>query len=86
MTAKIGFNEYGKRCGETHHRAKLTDDDVEQIIWLFTSGLNFSEIARKWDDGVTISKSTVRDICRGRRRVTWPVVWRDATDTVRGTT
>lgn len=72
----IGVNERGHRCGETHHRAKLSDDDVELILYLHASGLTFSEIARKWDDGVTISKSTVRDICRGRRRVTWPVKWR----------
>ena len=48
----------------------------ESNVPVLASGLTFAAIARKWDDDATISRSTVRDICRGRRRVTWPVTWR----------
>lgn len=59
---------YGYRVGETHHRAKLSDADVETILYLRDAGLTYDQIAAKFDDGVTVSRSTVRDICRGRIR------------------
>jgi len=65
----IATNERGYRIGEGHHRAKLTDADVEVILYLrFEAGLSCAQIAAKWDDGVRISKSTVRDICSGAIR------------------
>ena len=39
----------GWRVGETHHRAKLTDDDVELIRLLREGGMNAVEIARKFE-------------------------------------
>jgi len=39
----------GWRIGETHHNAKLTDDDVELIRLLRERGMNTVEIARKFD-------------------------------------
>lgn len=69
----IGYNNRGKRCGETHHRAKLSDEEVDLILYLFAEGLTFTAIADKWDDGIkTISRSTVRDICRGKIRTQYP--------------
>lgn len=77
MAKLVGLNANGKRCGETHHRAKLSDEDVDTILYLhFEARLSFSEIARKWDDDVTISKSTVRDICRGKTRAEMPVFFK----------
>ena len=66
MAKKIlADNAKGCRIGESHHRAKLTDLDVELILYLRAEGLSYGQIARKFDDGVQVSKSTVRDICRG---------------------
>lgn len=66
----IALNDRGYRIGEGHHRAKLTDADIETILYLRDQGLSCSQIAAKWDEpgGVRISKSTVRDICSGAIR------------------
>lgn len=64
----VALNNCGKRIGETHHRAKLTDLDVDAILELRDAGLTYAQIAAKWDDGVAISRSTVRDICKGLTR------------------
>ena len=61
----FAVNAKGRRIGESHHRAKLTELDVELILYLRSEGLSYGQIARKFDDGVQVSKSTVRDICRG---------------------
>lgn len=74
--AKVGTNSAGYRVGESHHRAKLSDADIELILYLREAGLSFSQIAGKFDAGVTVSKSTVRDVCSGRIRAQAPVAYR----------
>lgn len=66
----LAANEAGHVIGEDHHRAKLTDGDVDLILELrFTWKLTYPAIAAKFDDVPGgISRSTVRDICLGRRR------------------
>ena len=60
--------------GETHHRAKLTDADVELIFELAAHGLSQRAIARKFDDiEGGISRETVRDILSGRIRGAAPM-------------
>lgn len=69
----VGFNEKGSRVGETHHRARLTDHDVDLIRDLREEyGLTYQEIADKFE----ISKSTVRDIVKCRRRWQRPETWK----------
>lgn len=74
----IAFNINGRRCGETHQRAKFTDAEIASIKYLREEGkLSFSAIAAKWDeDGRTISKSTVRDIYRGKIRAHHPTTFK----------
>lgn len=73
----VGFSADGRRCGETHWRAKFTEDEVETVLFLRAAGLSFSAIAAKWDEeGHTMSKSTARDICNGNRRVAYPVTFK----------
>lgn len=63
------INAFGRRIGEGHPCAKLTDRDVEQILYLrFEAGLSYRQIARKFDDGVSVSASMVYYICKGYRR------------------
>lgn len=69
---RVAVNAAGYRIGEQHHRAKLTDDDVMTILYLRDEGLSYADIASKFDDGFTVSKSTVRDICQGRIRAQTP--------------
>ena len=55
----VGLNEHGKRVGESHHRAKLTDHEIDLIRDLYEDGMSVSEIARKFE----IQKSHCWDIC-----------------------
>lgn len=69
---QVAVNAAGYRIGASHHRAKLTDDDIDLILYLRDEGLSYASIAGKFDDGMTVSKSTVRDICVGRIRAQMP--------------
>jgi len=65
----VFVNALGKRIGEDHHRAKLTDLDIDLVFELREAGLSYSEIAGKFDDiPGGISKATIRDVLKGRRR------------------
>lgn len=63
-TGKTGRGN-GWRCGESHHRAKVSDHDVELMRELHEEGMKVSEIARKFD----CARSTVSDIVHYRHRV-----------------
>lgn len=72
----VGISESGSRVGETHHRAKLSDHDIDLIRELHEEGLSYREIALKF----CVGKSTVRDIVKCRRRWQTPVTWRKVVD------
>lgn len=74
MAYKLVFvNEKGKRIGEDHHRAKLTDADIDLVFYLHEAGLSYRQIAEKFDDiAGGISRSTIRDVLKGRRRAQVP--------------
>ena len=75
-TRYVGVNDRGYAVGEGHALAKLTDADVETILWLREQGLSYGAIAKKFDDRVQVSKTHVRDICTGRRRGQTPTEWK----------
>jgi hypothetical protein len=55
----------GHRIGESHHRARLTDKQVETIRRLHASGtIGYELLARAFKCGA----STVRDIVKERTR------------------
>ena len=60
----VPVNERGYRIGEAHHRAKLSDHDVELIHELIEAGVTQRQIAFKFE----VSRSTIRDIHSGRCR------------------
>ena len=64
----VGVNDEGRRVGESHPGAKLTDRDVDLICQLHNEGLGYSEIAVKFE----VSKYTVRDYVKCRRRAQYP--------------
>lgn len=77
MTDLVGVSEKGARVGETHPRAKLSDSDVDLIRDLHEAGLSYRQIVAKFDeDHLQVSKSTVRDIIKCRRRWGRPVAWK----------
>lgn len=63
----IGVNNAGRRVGEYHPLAILSDHDVELLIGLRDSDpvlWSYSKLAVKFD----ISKSQARNIIKGRQR------------------
>jgi hypothetical protein len=60
----LKFNDLGRRIGETHHKAVLTDHEVELLLQLREEGMTYTWLAEKFE----IPKMTVRSICRGRTR------------------
>ena len=69
----VQYNEDGRRCGETHHLAKLTDAQVELIRDRREyEHRTYAQIAAEFG----ISKSAVFDICSYRRRADSVVKWR----------
>lgn len=62
-------NERGRRIGESHWRARLSDADVQQVLELRAAGLSYRDIAAKFDDFTPrVAPSTIGDICRGNSR------------------
>lgn len=64
MARLLPVNEGGRRIGQGHHRAKLSDSAVDQILALRGTGMGYAKIAAKFG----CAKSTVRDIARGHTR------------------
>lgn len=64
MQKTVAVNERGRRIGEDHHNARYTDGEIEQVLMLRSDGWSYRRIAQKLE----MPKSTVRDVCSGRRR------------------
>lgn len=64
MQKLISLNEAGRRVGQEHPRAKLTDDEVAVLLDLRDEGYSYAWLAEKFD----VSKSCARWICTGRNR------------------
>jgi hypothetical protein len=65
---KAQLNEAGRRIGQAHHNARLTDREVEQLIAdrgdEKDPSMSYGQLAAKYG----ISRSSARDLCCGRRR------------------
>lgn len=60
----VQVNDAGRRIGERHPAAVLSDAEVEQLLADREAGLSLAALARKW----RISKSGAKDLVDGRRR------------------
>lgn len=71
----IAINEIGRRVGQSHPQAKLTDRDVDLMLTLraLNSAIwTYDLLAEKFE----VSKSQVRNICLGRKRCQLPADWK----------
>jgi len=69
---QVAVNEIGRRVGDSHHNAKLTNHEVELLLVMYQEGLGYRRLAAKFE----ISKSQVRNICKGRARCQSASDWR----------
>ncbi len=70
----LAVNDKGYVIGEQHHRAKLTDHEVDLVLELRAAGMSQELVAQKFD----ISRRTVRDLEAGKTRSQLAVAWRAA--------
>jgi hypothetical protein len=66
----LKFNEEGRKIGDCHHRAILSDRDIELMLELREEGKTYQWLVEKFE----VSRSTVQSICLGRRRNQFAVV------------
>lgn len=71
-TRIIGVNEIGRRIGEDHHLAVLSNCDVDLLRELHEQGWGYRKLAAKFE----VSKSLVRNIIKGRARGQVASAWR----------
>jgi DNA invertase Pin-like site-specific DNA recombinase len=64
MCIKVAVNQSGYRIGEDHPNAKLTNHEVDLIHQMREQCMSYAKIAEKFE----ISKSQVRNICKGIKR------------------
>lgn len=64
MQKRVTLNELGRRVGESHPRAKMTDAEVDLVHSLHDDGLSLQVIAEKFD----VSKGCIWKIVHGHRR------------------
>ncbi|HEY5993927.1 MAG TPA: helix-turn-helix domain-containing protein [Gallionellaceae bacterium] len=60
----VQIGEYGKRIGETHGMAKLTDHEIDLVRQLKEEGMPAAEIAEKFE----VSKRYVYKLANFERR------------------
>lgn len=73
MVELVAYNQSGRRCGQTHHRAILSDEQVDCIRDLHEEQRwSYSRIAMEFG----ISKAAVAMICQYRRRADTVAEWR----------
>ena len=69
----VAVNERGRRIGEPHHNALISDSLVDQMRARHEDdGLGYRKIAREFNVALT----TVRKICRYERRAQTPERWK----------
>lgn len=62
----MSFGESGKRVGECHQRAKLSNEEVELIRSLYEQGMSYRQLAEKFG----VNYWHVGRLCRYERRAT----------------
>ncbi len=60
----VTINEYGKRIGESHPNARLSNQQVDEMLDMFESGKPIKEIAKVF----SISERHARRICKFESR------------------
>lgn len=68
----VAVNGLGRRIGEQHPRAVLTDHEVDLVFALHDDGMSLAEIARKME----VSKGCIWKIVHGYRRGQPVAAWR----------
>lgn len=72
----VAVNERGNRIGESHHKAVLTDHEIDLMLDLRDQGFSIRWLAEKFE----MSRSGCWQICAGKFRLQRPSGWRQVFD------
>lgn len=73
----VAVTELGRVCGEAHHKARLSDDDVDQIRDLYEHhAISIRDIASKFE----CSPATIQSIIEYRSRAITPDRYKPAAE------
>lgn len=72
MRIVLSINDLGRRIGESHHNAKITNGEVDLLLALHREGWGYRRLAAKFE----MSKRHVRDIVKGKRRAQFPAAFK----------
>ena len=72
MRRVVAVNEKNQPIGEDHPSAKLTDHEVQLMIEMHEEHVGYRRLAKMFE----ISRSQVRNICKGIKRSQTPHGWR----------
>lgn len=67
----VGVNERGFRIGEDHGRAKLSDSDVESMVFLRASGVAYGRLAEIFECSKSHAFRIVNCQLRAQRATEW---------------
>lgn len=67
----VPVNDIGRRIGEDHPRAKLTDAQVDEVFALREQGWSLNRLAKRY----SVGKACIWKILDGRRRGQWAARW-----------
>jgi len=56
----VAVNDAGRRIGESHPRAQLTDHEVDLIRELIESGMSLREVAKKFEVSFSLAGQIAR--------------------------
>ena len=71
-TKLVAFGANGRRVGDSHPKAVLTNHEVDLLLELRNEGYSLSWLAEKFE----VAKTTVHSIVSGRTRATLPATYR----------
>lgn len=73
MSRVVGVNDQGRRVGQSHPRAEVTDRQVQLALELKAEGWSYRRVA----EALEVSKACVAGWVKGRRRACVAVEYRE---------
>jgi len=69
----VAIGETGKRIGEDHPKAKLSNAQVDEVFEMREKGKSYKQIAKHFG----VSKASIQWIVQCRTRAQWPVKFKE---------
>lgn len=79
ILTRVAYNDDGRRVGATHHRARLTEEQIDFILEKSDEGMGYRRIA-------ALFPVTAPDPDTGRDRPCWHPAWTTVRDVIKGNT